>query len=154
MVKEAIEFERYNEKYQFMQKVFRVTAIRNNEELMSWEILDNAKGKRYYRSANSSKLTTFRWPFFSYAYGSMSIVISPLADPEYIVHQDLPGKNDGGRIQRMDFSHDGNLFVLVYTEDREIIYKIAVKDHFHRREARFRENLARQVSRVDQDELQ
>ena len=73
-----------------MQKVLRVTAIRDSEELMSWEILGNSKGKKYYRSANSSKLTTFRWPFFAYSSGQMGLVISNLADPEYVVHQNLP----------------------------------------------------------------
>ena len=141
-MKEAIEFERYNPAIGDNQKVFRVTAIRNSEELMSWEILDNCKGKKYYRSANSSKLTTFRWPFFAYAFGEMSIVISPLADPEYVVHHDLPNDpDDVGRIQRIDFSHDGNLYVLVYTGTKEIIYTIRVKEHFHRRDERNRNNL-------------
>ena len=83
-MKEAVEFERqYGDE---VRKVFRVTAIRSNEELMSWEVLDNCKERKFFRSANSSKLSTFRWPFYAYAYNQMEIVISPLADPEYVVH--------------------------------------------------------------------
>ena len=84
-MKEAVEFEREDADGQ-IRKVFRVTAIRSNEELMSWEILDNCKARKYFRSANSSKLSTFRWPFYAYAYNQMGIVISPLADHEYVVH--------------------------------------------------------------------
>ena len=110
-----------------------MTAIRNNEELMSWEVLDNSKGKMYFKSANSSKLTTFRWPFFAYTSGAMNVIISPLADLDYVVHCALPSE-ENARIRRLDFSHDGTLYVLVYTEEQEIVYKIKVKDDFHRRE--------------------
>ena len=62
-VKEAIEFERNGE------KVFRVTAIRDSESLMCWEIIDNSEGDKYFRQVNSNKLSTFRWPFYAYATG-------------------------------------------------------------------------------------
>ena len=40
-----------------------------------------------------------------------------------------------GRIQRMDFAYSGTLYVLVYTDEEEILYKIKVKQDFHKREA-------------------
>ena len=72
-VKEVLEFERNG------RQVMRVTAIRDNEELMSWEILDDSKGDKYFRSANSSKLSAFRWPFYAY-HSNRHIIVSPLSD--------------------------------------------------------------------------
>lgn len=153
-VKEAIEFKRFDEKAGLMRDVMRVTAICNSEELMSWEILDNSKGKKYYRSANSSKLTSFRWPFFAYAYGQMSVVINPLADPEYVVHQDLPS-DYSGRIMRLDFSPDGVLYILVHTDDNEeVVYKIKVKSDFHKRDIRSRGSLNQNVEFVQAEDLE
>ena len=40
-----------------------------------------------------------------------------------------------GRIQRMDFAYGGTLYVLVCTDEEEILYKIKVKQDFHKREA-------------------
>ena len=60
-VREAIEFERNGE------KVFRVTGIRDSESLMSWEIIKNSQGDKYFRQINSNRLSTFRWPFYAYA---------------------------------------------------------------------------------------
>jgi len=112
----------------------RVTAIRNHEELLSWEILDNSKGDKYFRSANSSKLSTFRWPFYAYVSGQQGIVITPLADTEHVVHYKIPDV-ENGRIQRLEFSHAGTLYVLVHSEENQTLYKINVKLDFHNRQA-------------------
>ena len=52
VVKEAVEFKREDSEGK-VRDVFRVTAIRNQEELMSWEILDNSKGRKHFRCVNS-----------------------------------------------------------------------------------------------------
>ena len=72
-VKEAFEFIRNG------VKVFRVMAIRDQEELMCWEVLNDSEGKKHFHSINSAKLQAFRWPFFAYLNGTDEIVINPLA---------------------------------------------------------------------------
>ena len=103
-----IEFERDE------RKVLRVTAIRDNEELMHWEILDDAKGEKFYRSYNSSKLTSFRWPFFAYAESARSIMVSQFSSPDFCLHHKLDlGGDKKARIIKLDFSNSGNLYILV-----------------------------------------
>ena len=72
-VKEALEFTRNG------VKVFRVMAIRDQEELMCWEVLNDSEGKKHFLSINSAKLQAFRWPFFAYLNGIGEVVINPLA---------------------------------------------------------------------------
>ena len=60
-VKEVTEFKRDG------QDVFRITGIRDNEELMQWEVLDNSQGESFFRCTNSSKVGSFRWPYYAYA---------------------------------------------------------------------------------------
>ena len=74
-VKEAFEFVRNG------QRVMRVTAIRDHEELMCWEVLEGSHGKKHFLSVNSAKLCAFRWPFFAYYTGTTELIISPLAHP-------------------------------------------------------------------------
>ena len=92
-----LEFERNG------RKVLRVSAIRNSEELISWEVLDTCKGPQYCESMSNSNLHTFRWPYFAYSDGGMRIYITPLADKDYVIYHELPNA-DEGHIQRMDFS--------------------------------------------------
>lgn len=66
--------------------MLRVSAIRNSEGLLSWEIMDTAVGQVYLQSTNSSRLQTFRWPYFAYVEGDLGIVINPIADKEYTIH--------------------------------------------------------------------
>ena len=68
--------------------MFRVTAIRNNEEIVSWEILNGSKGQKRFREYNSTRLQTFRWPFFAYA-SYQQLIISPLYDKKHVAHLDL-----------------------------------------------------------------
>lgn len=70
-VVEALQFQRPFEYHEDGvkkegNKMMRVIAIKNHEELMCWEILNDAKGDQYFRNANSQRLSTFRWPFFAY----------------------------------------------------------------------------------------
>ena len=71
----------------------RVTAIRDSEELMCWEVLDNCHGNTHYRSVNGAKLLAFRWPFVTYCTEPTEIAIVHLAHTEFVVHQ----KIDSGR---------------------------------------------------------
>ena len=91
IVKEIIEFKREYDGQ--LEDVLRVTAIRNSEELMQWEVIGDCKGKPHYRSTNSSKLGSFRWPFYAYAYGQ-TISISLLYEPQYIIHHKLELSDD------------------------------------------------------------
>ena len=85
---EAIEFERqYTDGN--VEKVFRVTGIRESETLLSWEIIGSSKGDQFFKTANDNKLSTFRWPFYAYATDETSFAICPLAKPEYMVHHTL-----------------------------------------------------------------
>ena len=62
-------------------------------------------------------------------------MITPVADKDKHVHYELKFDRDEdkeGRIQRMCFSYDGNLYVLVYTNDHEIMYKLPIKRDFHK----------------------
>ena len=36
---------------------------------MCWEVPDNAKGERSFRSVNAQRLNAFRWPFLAYTSG-------------------------------------------------------------------------------------
>ena len=60
---EALEFE------QDGRNLFRVIAIREDEEAMIYELEDTANSISNFRSVNSSKLNSFRWPFFAYVHG-------------------------------------------------------------------------------------
>ena len=60
---------------------------------MSWEIIKNSQGDKYFRQINSNKLSTFRWPFYAYAMSQNRISISPLAKPEFMVHHRLKLKD-------------------------------------------------------------
>ena len=60
---EALEFE------QDGRNLFRVIAIREDEEAMIYELEDNVNSIANFRSVNSSKLSSFRWPFFAYVHG-------------------------------------------------------------------------------------
>lgn len=82
-IKEAVEFEREG------QKVFRVTGIRDCEEIMQWEILGNSKAEPYFRSYNSSKLSSMRWPFFVYAIGQDEIYFNNVAIPDITLRHKL-----------------------------------------------------------------
>lgn len=86
VVKEIIEFKREYDNQ--LEDVLRVTAIRNSEELMQWEVIGHCKGKPHYRSLNSSKLGSFRWPFYAYANGQ-TISLNLLYEPQYIIHHKL-----------------------------------------------------------------
>ena len=57
-----------------------------------------------------------------------------------------------GRIQRMDFAYSGTLYVLVYTDEEEILYKIKVKQDFHKREALTQQH--KNVSLIQHDVLE
>ena len=62
-------------------------------------------------------------------------MITPVADKGKHVHYELKfdsEEDSEGRIQRMCFSYDGNLYVLVYTITHEIMYKLPVKRDFHK----------------------
>ena len=65
----------------------RIIAIRNSEELMCWEVLDNCNGRKHFLSVNSAKLLAFRWPFVAYCTDSTKIAIAHVAYPDYVVHQ-------------------------------------------------------------------
>ena len=83
-VKEVLEFRRQG------RDVLRVTGIQDNEELVSWEVMDTCQGDIYMRTDKSSnKLSTFRWPFFAYTLGHSEVVIRPLEDSEYVIHYKL-----------------------------------------------------------------
>ena len=102
-VYEAIELER-----PFTgEKFFRITVIRDNEEVQCWEVKDNAQGEQIPRSVNSAKLSTFRWPFFAYVVGQSELIINPLAkrnsnNEQTNLHYTLGA--EGGRITKIQFS--------------------------------------------------
>ena len=103
-VHEAIELERENG-----EKFFRVTAIRDHEEVQCWEVIDNAQGEEYSRSVNSSKLSTFRWPFFAYVVGQSELIINPLhkrsaKNEQTNLHHSLDTEFEKGRITKIQFS--------------------------------------------------
>ena len=60
---------------------------------------------------------------------------------------------DNGRITRIDFAPSGNLYVLVCSDQHEILYKIKVKHDFHRREQQTREKASKRKSLVQHDDL-
>ena len=51
-VLEAIELEREDDEGD-IQKFFRVTCVRSDEEIMCWEVVNNAKCDFYFSSVNS-----------------------------------------------------------------------------------------------------
>ena len=129
-------------------------AIRDHEELMCWEILDGCNGKVHYASVNSAKLAAFRWPFFAYSFGNSELILSPLSHPHVAVHYRFEDVKDG-RIQHLSFSHDAQLYVLVYTSTEEIHYKFNCKDDFTHRNKTAEELAAYEpaqiVYRMDRD---
>ena len=122
-VKEIIEFKRDE------REVFRITAIRDHEELMQWEVLDHSKGDSYFRSANSNQLSSFRWPFYAYAKSDTSIIISNLTDSEFILHHEFVNKESEKRTRIIDinFSSEGNLYVILSSKTDYLYYRLRVK---------------------------
>ena len=63
-----------------------MTAIRDSESLISWEVLGNATR---LRTVNSNQLSTFRWPFFAYATAQNKIAINALSKKQFLAHHEL-----------------------------------------------------------------
>lgn len=83
-IKEVLEFKRQG------RDVLRVTGIKDNEELVCWEVLDHSQGEVNQRNDKSTnRLSTLRWPFFAYSLGKREIVIRPLEDAEFVIHYKL-----------------------------------------------------------------
>ena len=62
-------------------------------------------------------------------------MINPVYEENTNIHLEFEfgqGNVVGGRIHRLNFSYDGNLYVLVYTKDEEIYYRVNLKNDFHR----------------------
>ena len=66
--------------------------------------------------------------------GQDDIVITPLADTEHVVHYRIPNV-ENARVERIDFSPAGTLYVLISSEENQSLYKIDVKQDFHKRKA-------------------
>lgn len=129
-VKEAIEFNRNG------QDVLRITGIRDNEELMQWEVIDNSQGEKFFRCTNSSKVGSFRWPFYAYADSTLSLMICPIEDSEFILHYTIELGEDikHARIVSIDFSYEGNLFILVSCKKEYIYYRIKLKSDINKKD--------------------
>lgn len=95
-----------------------MTAIRDSESLMSWEITENCNGEAYFKSVNSNKLSAFRWPFFAYATDQKTFVLNDLSKGQLMVHHELELSDEdlNGNIDKMEFTEDGNLYVLFITD--------------------------------------
>ena len=62
-------------------------------------------------------------------------MINPVYEENKNIHLEFEfgkGNDVGGRIHRLNFSYDGNLYVLVYTQTEEIYYRVNLKNDFHR----------------------
>ena len=98
---------------------------------MCWDVvrMSNGQTENYFRSANSNKLSTFRWLYFAYVLGQQHIVNNPLADKGAIVHYDLSSEteDDMARIHKIKFSSSGILYILVFTEKEQIYYCLNVE---------------------------
>ena len=46
---------------------------------MIFQLENDSKSVINFRSVNSSKLNSFRWPFFAYVHGESSLIINPLS---------------------------------------------------------------------------
>ena len=78
-VKEIIEFKRNN------LNVLRISAIRDDEELLCWEVPKSSQEEPFLRTANSGERKTFRWPLYAYADGNLGVKITNFADARNIV---------------------------------------------------------------------
>ena len=82
---EAYEFDHQGRTF------FHVTAILENEEVRCWDFFKKSPTEKesHTSSFNSTSLSSLRWPFFTYADGQSSIVISNLANREFAIHFDF-----------------------------------------------------------------
>lgn len=144
-VKEAIEFERVTEDGS-MEKVFRVTAIRDSESLLNWEIIDSSQGDKYFRSVNNNKLSTFRWPFYAYATDQRSFVVNTFSKTEFMLHHELQlsEQDQNGNIQHMCFTEGGSLYLLFQSDEHEIYFRFQVKQASHKRASLHLNNFVKQ----------
>ena len=127
-VVEALEIEQDGQNY------FRIIAIREDEEVMIYELCDTCKSKINLRSVNSSKLNSFRWPFFAYVHGESSVIINPLAIRDQNMQQtNLHLEINTGemadesmRITHIEFSKKGNLYILLQSKQWKIFQRVRV----------------------------
>ena len=85
---------------------------------------------------NNNNISTFRWPFFAYATAPDEVAISVLYNQEFLIHHELAFESEEdkkGSIQKMDFSHDGNLYVLYSNDNLNKLYRLEIKDKAHGR---------------------
>ena len=106
------------------QKFIRVNAIRETTELQMHEFDKNGKSVMDY--INSTRGTTFRWPFYAKILAKNRISFMFMHKPLVSINY----KHDEARlgsIERICFSNRGNLIMQCHNQDEVIYCRLMVK---------------------------
>ena len=123
---EAFEYEKNG------QSFFRVMGIRESCEVLVWEVAEGQESERFeifFRFMNSSMNSCLRWPYFAQVLNGDKIIVQALDKPFIYYTYNISKKLElEGRINKMCFSNQGNLYFQFSSGDDVHYHTLKVLD--------------------------